>query len=309
VAAASLFTFAAKAADLPSIKGEPTAPSIASCDFFQNQLIGAFCDRTYGATVTVEHEQYRAAFASPYGWSESWMNDWVDETVSAYIVPLPWLKLNLSTEHNNYTQSYLSSFNNGPKVSKLSNAAWQNLGATARLLDYNTAGLRAFVSANATIGFLPAYDYVGVSYGERTYFAGGFSAGLHYVLGVSDYSLNPLAAVNLGRYNHPGQTEFSTSAQVLLAQDVWGVAAGPLVTTNALSFHPTSGPGFPAQEYFAGAHLVVEPFRLTGTPVLKDVVANFDILHSLGRPNFTYYYIPNADEMIYKGSLQFNFGS
>ncbi|SNB61019.1 hypothetical protein SAMN06265338_101964 [Rhodoblastus acidophilus] len=40
-----------------------------------------------------------------------------------------------------------------------------------------------------------------------------------------------------------------------------------------------------------------------------NVVVNFEALHSLGRAGFAYYVNPNADEMIYRASFQFNFGS
>jgi hypothetical protein len=174
-------------------------------------------------------------------------------------------------------------------------------------LDYNGAGFRAFVSGVALVSYLPSYNVQGIAAGDRAEFAGELNAGAHWVLRNTDYSLNPLATLTLAHFTRSPTNQFASNVRVLLSQDVWGVAAGPVVTTNVLNYHATNGNGFPAQQYYAGAHLMVEPFRLTVSPVLKDVVANFDVLHSLGRAGTVYYWIPNADEMIYKGSVQFNF--
>jgi hypothetical protein len=304
--AATLALFAidsASAADLPSVKGEPMAPSIASCDFYQSQLIGAFCENTFGGTVTVDQEQllYKAPVNT---FRPSSLRDWFDPTASVYVAPTSWLKLSVTSQYNDYSYRYVNPiFGSANQSSRLSNIAWQTADATVRLLDYNGAGFRAFVSATGLVSFLPSAN----SYGARTEFVGELNAGVHWVLGSSDYSLDPHASLTLAHYTDPGQNQFATSVRLLLSQDVWGVAAGPIVTTSAINYHATNGNAFQSQIYYAGGHLLVEPFRLAGTPVLKEVVANFDILHSLGRAGTVYDWIPNTDEMIYKGSLQFNF--
>lgn len=305
---------AAFAADLPSAKGEPMAPSIASCDFFQNQLIGAFCENTFGGTISLEHEQrnmnYGTYSVPGYASSSSEQYNWFDATATAYIVPIPWLKLNVSSEHNNYSDiyNYYSNGFSGPyyyrNVYQLSNAAWQQASAIVRLVDYSAEDLRVFGGVNATIGFLPAV----AGNLESTQFSGSLFGGAHWALGYSNLSLNPYGTIGIGHYSASDQTSFSTSFRVLLAQDIWGVAAGPIVNASSI-LHLRGGLPQPAQSYSAGAHFLWEPFRQSQTPILRDVNLNCEILHSLGqlslgRGNF---YGTSADEMIYSGSVQFNF--
>jgi hypothetical protein len=84
----ALFAFeSASAADLPSIKGEPIAPSIASCDFYQSQLIGAFCENTFGGTVTLAGEQLRAKAPAGLFATDNWRQDWFDATANVYVAP------------------------------------------------------------------------------------------------------------------------------------------------------------------------------------------------------------------------------
>jgi hypothetical protein len=294
------------AGDLPFTKGEPTAPSIASCDFYQSQLIGAFCENTFGGTVTVEEEQQRAKAPRGFGVTDNWRIDSLISAANVYVAPTSWLKLTIGSEYI----SDFSYFVQPPFASQTvrSNfAAWQTATAAVRLMDYNAEGFRAFISGVALVSYLPAYTTQGTSLGDRGEFAGELNAGVHWVLGNSNYSLNPLATLTFAHFTSSPQNEFASNVRVLLSQDVWGVAAGPVVTTAALNYHGVNGNGFQSQQYFAGAHLLVEPFRTSSTPVLKDVVANFDVMHSLGRAGTFYYWIPNADEMIYKGSVQFNF--
>ncbi len=303
----------ARAADLPSLKGEPAAPAMASCDFFQNQLIGSFCDRTYGATLTLEHDQLTENYANflPPGnvGSQTGRLDSLEATAAAYVVPLPWLRLTVSSEHNNYSDVdslNVSASPIGPYqnryVYRLSNAAWQNFDATVRLIDYNTDGLRAFVSANANIGFISGV----AGNPERTVFSGSLYGGLHWGLGGSDWSLNPYGTITLQHYDNPDQDNLQSTFRVLLAQDAWGLAIGPNITTNSVFYRQGGGPQ-PAQNYFAGVRMVVQPFRLSQIAILKDVNLEFGVEHSLGEvsaPSLA----PNADEMIYSGSVRFNFG-
>ncbi|MCW2317873.1 hypothetical protein M2322_003438 [Rhodoblastus acidophilus] len=306
----------AQAADLPSTKGELVAPSAASCDFFQNQLIGSFCEDTFGGGAAFAHEQLRIASpAYAHGGSfhggssvssDRWRRDWVDVTGSAYWAPTAWLRLSVSSEHNNYSAMSVQGPHMAATSTRLSNASWQTAAATFRLFDYRVDGLRIFSGATASLGGLPAATGVP---GDGMMQAALY-AGAHWRLGASDYSLNPYGALSLAHYNSPQRSEFASTVRLLLAQDVWGVAAGPAVTTAAYNYHGgANGQGFPAQQYFAGAHVALQPFRVTGTPVLKDAVVNFEALHSLGRAGFAYYVNPNADEMIYRASFQFNFGS
>jgi hypothetical protein len=302
---------AASAADLPSIKSEPVAPSIASCDFFQNQLIGAFCENTFGGTATLDHQQqnqnYGSYSAPGYFSSSSQQFNWFDATATAYVVPLPWLKLSVSSEHNNFSgiYNYYANDTYWPSpfyihnVNRLSNAAWQQASATVRLVDYSTEGLRVFGGANATIGFIPAVT----GNPESTQFAGSLFGGAHWALGYEDISLNPYGTMGIGHLSQFDQTNFSTSFRILLAQDVWGAAAGPIVTTLSASHLQGGGP---TQSYFAGAHLLWEPFRQSQTPILRDVNLNFQILHSLGHVIGVPASVA-ADTMDYSGSVQINF--
>ena len=304
----------AHAADLASAKGEPTGPAVVSCDFFQNQLIGSFCEDTFGGGATFAHEQLRIKSptyaAGRLSWTDQWLRDWVDVTGSAYWAPTSWLRLGVSSEHNNYFGNFVQTYTGsrrGPQAvatpTHLSNAAWQTIDATVRLLDYREDGLRVFSGATLTLGGLPAANGVpGDGLVQGTVYAGA-----HWRLGAFDTSLNPYSSLSVTHYNNPQLSEFATTVRVLLSQDAWGVAAGPVVTTAAYSYHGGANGGFPAQEYYAGAHVSLEPFRLTGAPVLSDAVFDFQALHSLGRAGLAYYVNPNADEMIYRASLQFNF--
>lgn len=310
----------AQAADLSSAKGEPVAPPAASCDFFQNQLIGSFCEDTFGGGAAFAHEQLRIASPNyaprqgfhgggPIGRTQT-LRDWIDVTGSAYWAPTSWLRLSFSSEHNNYYQNIVQTYAGAPRgpqavatPSHLSNAAWQTATATVRLFDYRADGLRIFSGATAALGGLPAATGVP---GDGM-MQGSVYAGVHWRLGASDYSLNPYGSLSLTHYNSPQRSEFASTVRLLLAQDVWGVAAGPVVTTAAYNYH-ANGKGFPSQQYYAGGHVALQPFRVTGTPILRDAVVNFEALHSLGQAGFAYYVNPNADEMIYRASFQFNFG-
>ena len=278
------------------------AGSIVKCDFFQDQLIGAFCEQSYGAGATFTRNQVLQNVDSFVG-ETSQSNSFVG-ALNAYVAPFSWLKLSLGSQYDvaNYSD-YVAATNN-KFTTHSSGFGEQSIQAALRLYEYRAEDLRIFVTGTGTMGVLPG---IGANSTTNMLAGAGLQAGASWRLGQSGFSLNPYASMNLSHISGAEQTSFGSSFRLLLSQDAWGVAAGPVVAASAQSQLAGGAGAYKDQTYVFGAHVTAAPFRFWDAPVLKDTVFNFEAVHSLARPLYTSIWVSNADDMRYTGSLQFNF--
>jgi hypothetical protein len=111
---------------------------------------------------------------------------------------------------------------------------------------------------------------------------GGVEANARWPLGDSDYAVILRSELAIARLSVQATTSVSPELTLLLSQDRWGVAIGPVIGTSVLLNRDHAGTNSPISTS-AGVAVRTQPFRRTAWPVLHDLTAVFSATHSLGQ--------------------------
>ena len=282
----ALFAGAALAAD-PVAPAAPASAALVICDFFQNQLISTFCAQSVDVAGTVSGSEDRRRTLTNFGGAFSYRQTFVSGGGSLSVTPLSWLRLSASSS---YAQSDVTvrndPFNNGGVTAKTrsSYVSWQDFAASVNLLDTGPGDTRYVVNVLGGAGFIPART--GLKADSRI--IGQITGAARWRLGASDYSLNFRSTLQGERVTQFREGLVQTTARLLLAQDVWGVALGPSFSSSHLA---TVNGGLPrhSNAYFGGVTALWQPFRASATPVLRALTLQGTAAHSIGNAAFTNY--------------------
>lgn len=310
----------ALAADLAPVP-PPAAPAPA-CDFFQAELIGVYCGRTAFVAPVVNGGEYtvnRTTFTPGAGggtFSQRWDYQRTYESMTLAVSPWQGVRFHASGEAFQYDNSYSGLFapNPGgfraPFATGSSNSGdiggWQEIGAAATLWDTHMqtpfGSMRYVVDILGNLEFLPG----GGPYQGRDLQQIGWQSGAALPLGGSGMSLTYLSASLFDRLDNPGFYEIENTTRVLLASDNYGWAIGPRLEGTTVLWHsPGTNTGW--YETRLGGEALLEPFRLTSYPVLRDLTLDLTATHSLGQAALVPNWAGNASQYVYSATARFNF--
>jgi hypothetical protein len=193
LASVVLIPSCACAADVAAPAPISVAPG-SLCDFYEDQLIGALCERSGYAGFQIESDQLsiRQDIGPPANFTSNDQSNWIFSTGTLSITPLSWLKLTASSEYSNLTETFNYAFLNplfpgfGGSKNTLNSAAWQNFTAVASVYAGSVGQARYELNLFLNLGVLPGSS----DYNQRIGEAVGVEAGAHWALPSTDYSVN-----------------------------------------------------------------------------------------------------------------------
>jgi hypothetical protein len=295
-----------------------------TCDFFQAQLIGVFCGRTTyvapsgqggdetinvtktvapahgfhgaGGGTTVQHWDYRDAY----------------ESMTLAVSPWQGVRFHATGEAFQYDNTYWSQFTpagggfHGPGVTTAhesgSYGGWQAVGAEATLWDRQTATGRYVLDIAGGMQFFPG----GGVYRGRDLQQIGWESGAEWRLGASGLALDYYSTTFLQRFDNPGEVAAESTSRLLLASGVYGIAVGPRLEGTTVLWH-AAGDNTGWSEARLGGEALLEPFRRTAFPVLRDMTLDLTALHSIGQAGLVPDWAGSASNYIYAATARFNF--
>jgi hypothetical protein len=317
-----LYVGAALAAPLASAD-EPASSAgekAAACDFFQSELTDVTCGNTAsfslsgdgnGLTVVRTTMTQPGNVRGPGGASVQHY-DYLDAYEGATLVAAPWqgVRLQASGEIFQYDNVYSEQFTplgglDGPSTrtaNQLGGApGWESIGAEATIWDRQTDSSRYVLSVAGSLELFPGGPNL-----ARDLQQIGLEAGARWRLGGSGLSLDYSSTSYLQRFDNPGEYLIASEARLLLANDDYGVAAGPiLLGTNVLSHAARFNTGW--SEAWLGGEAVVAPFRTTKLPVLRDMTIDMSATHSIGQAALVPGWAGSASAFDYTAVARFNF--
>jgi hypothetical protein len=307
----------------------PNEPA-PTCDFFQAQLIGVLCGHTAlvspGVTGGEETINRTTAVApSPHHFhggglggttSEKWDYQSTYEAMTLAVSPWQGVRFHMTGEAFQYQDSYSSLFTSSggggfhaaPTNLSLSGSygGYQEIGGESTLWDTHMqtpfGGMHYVMDIIANLDFLPG----GGLYQERDLQQIGWQSGAALPLGGSGFSLTYLSANLFERLDNPGFYDIQNTTRVLLANDAYGWAIGPrLVGTTVLWHSPGVNTGW--LETRLGGEALLQPFRRTTYPVLRDLTLDLSATHSLGQAALVPDWAGNASQYEYAATARVNF--
>ncbi len=314
------FGGAAFAADAP-----PVADAQAPCDFFEAQLIGVFCGHTgyvapsgQGGEETINQTTTTRPSRGFHGGGgggttvQRW--DYRDAYESMTLAVSPWqgVRFHVTGEAFQYDNNYWSQFTpsgggfHGPGVTTAhdsgSYAGWQDVGAEATIWDRQTATGRYVLDVAGGMQFFPG----GGPYRGRDAQQIGWESGAEWRLGGSGLSLDYYSTTFLQRIDNPGELRADSASRLLLASDAYGIAVGPRLDGASVLWH-AAGFNTGWSEVQLGGEALLEPFRNTSFPVLRDMTLNLIATHSIGQGALVPDWAGSASDYLYEATARFNF--
>jgi hypothetical protein len=308
--------------------GTPAAPE-PSCDFFQAQLIGLFCGHTAfveaggeGTGETIKRTTTDVSHFHGHGFGggttvEKWNYQNAYESMTLAISPWQGVQFHVTGEAFQYDDSYSSlftggggHFGGGPTLTIQSASGayggWQGFGGAATLWDSHMqtpfGNVRYLLNVVGDLQFLPG----GGLYGERDLQQIGWESGAELPLGGSGLALDYYGVNLLQHLDNHGFYEIQDTQRVLLADDAYGWAIGPRLEETTVLWHaPGVNTGW--SETRLGGELLLEPFRRTTFPLLRDMTLDLAATHSLGQAALVPDWAGNASQYVYEASARFNF--
>jgi hypothetical protein len=304
---------AAMAADLPTRK-EATAPVVETqgCDFFEAELIGYLCGKT--AFISVGGDAYTLTnkfnvTAPGFSLSRKSVSQQAEEGAALAVTPIDGLRITLGDEafqyRNTLTQQVVQTvFPNQAFQQTLSGAqnGWASASVEYTLWDKHNDYGRFITNL---VGYVETFAGGG-PYQMRDLQQIGWSSSYKYAFGASGYSLNYFGNTLFQRIDNPGETRVSSYSRLLLANDVWGVAAGPRLATTTELWH-AAGVNTGWSDARLGGEVLLEPFRMTKIAYLKDVTIDAYAVHTIGQASLIPTWLGKASAYDYGGAARFNF--
>src|SRR6185437_16241378 len=134
----------------------------------------------------------------------------------------------------------------------------------------------------------------------------GWQSGAALPLGGSGLSLTYLSTNLFERLDNHGFYDLQNTTRVLLGNDAYGWAIGPrLESTMVLGHSPGVNTGW--SETRLGGEALLQPFRRTSFPVLRDMTLDLAATHSLGQAALVPDWAGNASQYVYVATARFNF--
>jgi hypothetical protein len=293
----------------------------AACDFFAAQLIGVFCGHTaYLAPAGQFSEETikRTTTTRQIGripartTVERW--DYRSASESATVAFSPWqgVRFHASADAFQFDDSYQRQstppggggfhFLGASSHADGGGLGWQEIGAEATVWDRQTDSTRTVFNLAGGLQLFGG----GGPYRSRDLQQVGWESGAEWRLGGSGLSLDYFSATFLQRFDNPSALEAQSTSRLLLASDAFGVAIGPRLEGTSVLWH---GPGVSTgwSEARLGGEALVEPFRLTPLPVLRDMTLDVAATHSLGQAELVPDLAGRASAYIVAASARFNF--
>jgi hypothetical protein len=302
----------------------PAAPAPA-CDFFAAELIGEFCGHTayvapFGGGSDETINQTRTVPPRPLPFRRGggtifkhWDYQNTYEGVTLAVSPWEGVRFHVSGEAFQFDDSYsthntLSGFHRNVVTPPDSGGVpgWFDIGVEATIWDthFGTPFGNVHYVFNA-VGGMQLFPGGG-PYRDRDEQHIGWQSGAELPLGGSGFSLDYLATNLLRRFDNPGIVDFDDMTRVLLANNAWGVAIGPRIEGATVLWHsPRYNTGWSA--FGLGGEALVEPFRHTSIPVLRDLTLDLSAVHSLGQADLVPDWAGSASGYIYAAEARFNF--
>jgi hypothetical protein len=303
--------------------GAPPTGQGPACDFFEAQLIGVLCghtayvapgvlggDETIKSTTSVSP----AGAGGPGTLTQHWDYQSVYESMTLAVSPWQGVRFHVTGEAFQYDNSYWSQFapsgGGAPTTTNLSAsgayAGWQGIGAEVTLWDthFDTPFGNVHYVFNAVGGlqFFPG----GGPYPGRDLQQIGWQSGAELRLGGSGFSLDYLATNLLQHFDNPGLYDLENTTRVLLSNNAWGVAIGPVLGGATVLWHaPGTNTGWFSTQL--GGEALLEPFRHTTIPVLRDLTLDLSATHSIGQADLVPNWAGSASSYIYAAEARFNF--
>jgi hypothetical protein len=286
----------------PAFAETPPGPA---CDYYQNLLIGTLCERTVdlGLGVGNNHREITNSFSDPFlqEVNKTTVN-FLTLSGSASITPLSWLKLTLGSSGVVQSNSASSSGTSAgfppflpPRTFSFSSssqqayAGFQTLQVLANVIDVGAGDSRTIVNVFAGGGFVPGTDLRGtpseVNARWQSEWFGGLEGNGEWRLPGSTYSIVSRTGLQLHQEQVRSRTILQPAQSVLLSNDAWGVAAGPVVYADILTSQ-AGGVGSSPNSVNVGVEVRAQPLRTLPVPFLRDLTAAIGVFHSVGQAAF-----------------------
>ena len=287
--------------------GPAVAADTGACDFYQNQVLGAWCAKSVSVGVGASLDQFKtnqdlSAFVPGAGyWSRSNATNF---SGTLAIRPASWLSLEFGTGYQKIAfkdQLVLPGFGTFGSNDHIAHNGFDTVGATFKLYDSGEGNTRFVLIANVRAGMQPPSTF----FQREVEILGGIAAAAQVRLGQSDYSIISKAEVLGYRAATYNINEGGLRGSLLVSNDKYGIAAGPLAQAAYLHFPIGAAPETKA--YAAGGQVVLSPFKTTSVPVLKDLVLQGTAVHSIGQAGFVTPSAGTASDMTYSGTATFSF--
>jgi hypothetical protein len=306
-----------------AVWADSTGAPAETCDFFQAQLIGVLCGHTayvglgvVGGEFTDNRTTTVLSQRSRRGSSGTLVQHWDERSIfeDAILAVSPWqgVRFHVSGEafqyDNDYTRdaSHVAGFRFGPPITTAhvtgSYAGWETIGAEATIMDRQTASGRYILNLVGGAQLFPG----GGIYNQRDLQQIGWESGARWNIGASGLSVDYASQTFLQRFDNPGVFRLASLSRLSLANDAYGVAAGPLlVSTSTLGHAPGVNVGW--SEWRLGGQALVAPFRRTSWAVLRDMTLEASATRSLGQGGLVPDWAGAASVLDYAVAARFNF--
>ena len=302
----------------------PLTEPAPTCDFFQAQLIGVFCghtayvgafgggsDETVNQTRTVPPTRF---FPRSGGTTyKHWDYQNAYEGVTLAVSPWQGVQFHVSGEAFQFDDSYSThdtffGFHHNVITPPDSGGipGWAEIGGAATLWDRQLqtpfGAIHTVTNVIGNFAFTPG----GGPYPGRDLQQLGWESGAELPLGGSGFALTYLSSNVFERLDNPGFFDIQNMTRVMLANDPYGWAVGPLLQGTTVLWHaPGVNTGW--METRLGGEALLEPFRRTSLPVLRDLTIDLAATHSLGQGALVPNWAGNASVVEYVASARFNF--
>jgi len=313
-------TTGAMAADLAPAPSPPQVEPAPTCDFFQAELIGVLCGHTAyvapgvtGGGLTINRSSFTAGAGGGTTTTHT-TSQTISEGLGAAVSPWQGVRIFASASAFQYDRNFSGAFapNGGgaPSFANLQSsgsiAGWQGIGGEATLWDTHMqtpfGDMRYVLNVVGNLKFFPGGSF----YSERDLQQIGWQSGAELPLGGSGLSLTYLSTNLFGHISNPGLYDLENTTRVLLGNDAYGWAIGPrLESTMVLGHSPGVNTGW--SETRLGGEALLQPFRRTSFPVLRDMTLDLAATHSLGQAALVPDWAGNASQYVYVATARFNF--
>ena len=315
----------ARGADLAPVPAPLVEPA-PTCDFFEAELIGVYCARTafVAPGVSGDEETVNRTTISPppVGFprgggtrTQHWDYRNVNESMTLAFSPWQGVRFHVTGDALQYDNSYSGLYTPNAGGFRLaptnlsssgSYGGWQEIGAAATVWDTHMqtpfGGMHYVLDVIGNLEFLPG----GGLYQQRDLQQLGWQSGAALPLGGSGLSLTYLSANLFERRDNPGFYEIKNTTRVLLADDAYGWAIGPRLDGTTVLWHsPGANTGW--LETNLGGEALLQPFRRTSFPVLRDLTLDLTATHSLGQAALVPDWAGNTSLYNYSASARVNF--
>jgi len=292
------------------------APADMAACYWQDALNGVFCDHTISTAFEVgdhsvdwkyqelEHFPHLETIKHAF---DRW--NWLDGTGTIAATPLPWLKLSVGSEVEDfariseYDYTRVVGIVRLPPPTKIDTVGnywlWQFVEANAKIYDSGPGDGRYFAHLFAGAAFVP--DQSDITAQSRV--DAGAEAGARWALSP-EFAVNAKTVLEFDHFSYLDQNIIYPSARLLVSDDPLGFAIGP-VYDGAVLTSSDGGVGAHPTVTRLGVDALVQPMARSDIAVLRGMIIDLKAEHNLGQADFLS--IGQSTGMNYSASLTLNF--